>query len=334
MIPFKRENFFPKKNELDVQSLIKIFSEHIIEKKINSNFSIDDISSLEYQIDNSVFFIEDELFDLKISEKILIITSKKPIFEKFNNNIIFIKNFSKLYNSLINYLFLTEDKGTINDDYFYKNFSHISKSSHIHPSVSIGANCFIGKGVIIGKNSLIKNNVVIKNSIIGSNVIVSDNTSIGTTGFGFDYYDRGASNLTPHVGIVIINDNCYIGTSCTIDRAKINYTYIGKNSMIDNLVHIAHNVFIDDNACIAAQTGISGSVKIGKNVTIGGQTGFAGHISIGDDVIIAAKSGVTKNILSKSKIAGFPAIDIKKWKRNIIKERNNGYKWNPKDFTS
>ena len=41
--------------------------------------------------------------------------------------------------------------------------------------------------------------------------------------------------------------------------------------MIDNLVHIAHNVFIDDNACIAAQTGISGSVKIGKNVTIGGQ---------------------------------------------------------------
>ena len=48
--------------------------------------------------------------------------------------------------------------------------------------------------------------------------------------------------------------------------------------MIDNMVHIAHNVIIGENACIAAQTGISGSVKIGENVTIGGQVGFAGHI--------------------------------------------------------
>ena len=27
-------------------------------------------------------------------------------------------------------------------------------------------------------------------------------------------------------------------------EAKIDITYIGKNSMIDNLVHIAHNVYI------------------------------------------------------------------------------------------
>ena len=67
---------------------------------------------------------------------------------------------------------------------------------------------------------------------------------------------------------------------CTIDRGKIDFTYIGKNSMIDNMVHIAHNVIIGKNACIAAQTGISGSVKIGDNVTIGGQVGFAGHIKL------------------------------------------------------
>ena len=53
---------------------------------------------------------------------------------------------------------------------------------------------------------------------------------------------------------------------------------------------------------------------------------FAGHINIGDNVIIAAKSGVTKNIPSNSTIAGFPAIDIKEWKRKIILEKKNGYK--------
>ena len=95
--------------------------------------------------------------------------------------------------------------------------------------------------------------------------------------------------------------------------------------MIDNLVHIAHNVIIGENACIAAQTGISGSVTIGNNVTIGGKAGFAGHIKVGDNVVIAALSGVTKNIKDNSIVAGFPAIDIKEWKKNLIRQRNNGH---------
>ena len=96
--------------------------------------------------------------------------------------------------------------------------------------------------------------------------------------------------------------------------------------MIDNMVHIAHNVITGDNVCIAAQTGISGSVKIGSNVIIGGQAGFSGHINIGDNVVVAAKSGVTKNVNDNSQIAGFPATDIKKWKRKIINERRYRYK--------
>ena len=96
--------------------------------------------------------------------------------------------------------------------------------------------------------------------------------------------------------------------------------------MIDNMVHIAHNVIIGESACIAAQTGISGSVTIGDNVTIGGQVGFAGHIKIGDNAVIAAKSGVTKNIKDNSRVAGFPATDIREWKKNLIRQKKNGYK--------
>jgi len=53
---------------------------------------------------------------------------------------------------------------------------------------------------------------------------------------------------------------------------------------------------------------------------IGGQVGIAGHITIGDKVMIAAKSGVTKNIINNSTVAGFPAIDIKKWRKIIVKQ--------------
>ena len=183
----------------------------------------------------------------------------------------------------------------------------------------------IGKGVEIGKNCIIKNNVVLKNCIIKNNVIICDNSSIGTTGFGFDTNKRGSLFLNPQIGIVIIDDNVHLGSGCTVDRGKIDYTYIGRNSMLDNLVHIAHNVIIGDNACIAAQTGISGSVTIGNNVTIGGKAGFAGHIKVGNNVVVAALSGVTKDVKDDSIVAGFPAIDIKEWKKNIIRQRNNGH---------
>ena len=138
----------------------------------------------------------------------------------------------------------------------------------------------------------------------------------------------GSVNLSPHIGIVHIDENVSIGSNCSIDKAKIDITYIGKNSMIDNLVHIAHNVIIGDNACIAAQTGIAGSVKIGRNLICGGQSAFAGHITIGDSVLVAGKSGVTKNLKDNSSVAGSPATDINKWKKSIIlnRKKNARYK--------
>ena len=41
--------------------------------------------------------------------------------------------------------------------------------------------------------------------------------------------------------------------------------------------------------------------------------------------MIAARSGVTKNIKENSVVAGFPAIDIREWKKNIIRNRKNGH---------
>ena len=91
------------------------------------------------------------------------------------------------------------------------------------------------------------------------------------------------------------------------------------------LAQIAHNVIIGDNSIIAAQSGVAGSTTIGKNCLIGGQVGIAGHLKIGDNVKIAGKSGVTKNISDNSVVAGFPAVDIKKWKKGIINQ-NRGIK--------
>ena len=124
------------------------------------------------------------------------------------------------------------------------------------------------------------------------------------------------SNLRyPHIGIVIIEDNCEIGCGATIDRGSMSNTIIGKNTYLDNQIHIAHNVNIGENSIIAGQVGIAGSSIIGKNVRIGGQAGISGHLKIGDTVDIAGGSGVIKDIPNNTKVMGYPAKNIREFLR-------------------
>tara|TARA_Y100000996_G_C22511013_1_gene638394 strand:+ start:168 stop:1145 length:978 start_codon:yes stop_codon:yes gene_type:complete len=321
MLSFDRSIFFPRSNKIDLKELLILINTSIIKKEINSNFDILDISSPVYPKNNSIIFLKEFSKEYNFKKKdILIIVSNEKIFNQIKiSNKILIKDFEKTYNLIINHMFIHEDHHSFKDEFNDIDGSYISKFSNIDNSSYIGKNCVIGRGVKIGKNCIIKNNVTVKNTYINDNVIICDNSVIGGTGFGFDLKNMGARNLTPQIGIVFVDSNVLIGSCCTVDRGKIDQTFIGENSMIDNQVHIAHNVVLGKNSCIAAQTGISGSTFIDDNVVIGGQTGIAGHINIGKNVIIAAKSGVTKNIFNNSVIAGFPASDIKEWKKNIIK---------------
>jgi len=185
-------------------------------------------------------------------------------------------------------------------------------------NVSIGSNCMIGhntiieKNVIIGNNCSIGSNTIIRNTLIKNNVRILDNCVIGKHGFGF--FPKNNENLRyPHMGIVLIEDDCEIGCGSTIDRGSMSNTTIGKNTYLDNQIHIAHNVKIGENSIIAGQVGIAGSSIIGNNVKIGGQAGISGHLKIGNNVEIAGGSGVIKDIPDNSKVMGYPAKNIRKF---------------------
>ena len=196
------------------------------------------------------------------------------------------------------------------------NFTNIYDNSVINNNVIIESNCSIGPNVFISQNVLISSNSSISNCIIGANTVIKSGVVIGSEGFGFELNTK---KRIRHMGNVVIGKDCYIGANTTIDRAVLESTIIDDNCNLDNLIQIAHNVKIGKHAVIAAQVGIAGSTEIGDFVKIGGQAGVSGHLSIGNNVTIAAKSGVTKNIENGQIVAGFPAIDIKKWKKNIIK---------------
>ncbi len=203
----------------------------------------------------------------------------------------------------------------------FKNKVMHGKNVLIGSNVKIGKNCLIGhntiieKNVIIGDNCSIGSNTIIRNTILKNHVRILDGCVIGKKGFGF-FPKNGNNYRFPQIGIVLINDYSEIGCGSTIDRGSISNTVIGKNTYLDNQIHIAHNVKIGDNCIIAGQVGFAGSSVLGNNVMIGGQAGISGHLVIGNNIKIGGGSGVIKNLPDNSKVMGYPAKDLKEFIKN------------------
>ena len=204
----------------------------------------------------------------------------------------------------------------------FKEKVNFGKNVLIGKNIKIGSNCLIGhnsiieKNVSIGDNCSIGSNVIIRNSVIKNNVHILDGCVIGKKGFGF-FPDKNSNFRYPQVGIVIIEDNAEIGSGSTIDRGSMSNTIIGKNTFLDNQIHIAHNVKIGENCIIAGQVGFAGSSILGNNVMIGGQAGISGHLKVGNNVQIGGGSGVIRDIKDNSKVMGYPAKDLKKFIKEI-----------------
>ena len=243
-----------------------------------------------------------------------IITDKPYFVFALLSNLFFKNDISS--NGIISNTVSIADNTTIHKNVQIDPFSCIHQNTEIMDNTIIGSNSKIGPNVILHSNCIIHDNVSISNSIIMDNCEIQSGARIGGSGFGFDEITK---QKIYHNGNVIIGNDTTIGSNTTIDRAVFNSTKIGKFSQIDNLVQIAHNVILGDHSIIAAQSGVAGSTNIGDYVKIGGQSGIAGHLNIGNNVTIAGKSGVTKNIDDNKVVAGFPAKDIRIWKKEIIK---------------
>jgi len=191
----------------------------------------------------------------------------------------------------------------------------IGKNVKIGKHTQIGANTIIEHDVEIGENCIIGSAVIIKNTLIDKRVVIQDSCKIGQKGFGF-LPNKNQNFKFPHFGKVIIKSDVEIASGCTIDRGSIDDTIIGKNTYLDNQVHVAHNVKIGENCMIAGQVGFAGSSVIGNNVSIGGQAGVSGHLKIGNNVKIGGGSGVVKDIEDNNIVMGYPAVKLREFLKN------------------
>lgn len=193
----------------------------------------------------------------------------------------------------------------------------ISAGARIGKESVISSGCRIGENVTIGDHTRLDSNVVVYYDVtIGDHCVIQANTAIGSTGFGY-YFIEGQNRLIPHTGTVVIEDFVEIGANCCVDRAKFGETRIGKDTKVDNLVQIAHNVEIGEHSLIAAQVGIAGSSKIGNGVIIAGMAGISDHVTINDGAMVGGGSAVIREVAPGQQIWGEPAIELKDRMRQI-----------------
>ena len=319
--------FFKNRGPFKIDKLLNSLS---VKNENLTRLKVSDIKNLSEAKKNDITFFHSKKYELLASKtkasfcnttkslaNILPFDCKKIIVE---NVLIATAKITKLF-----YPDSIEDEfdSTVKDiskSLFNKKVKH-GKNVLIGKNVKIGKNCTIGhnsileKNVIIGNNCSIGSNVIIRNSILYNDIHVLDGCVIGKKGFGF-FPNKDKNIRYPHIGIVIIKDFAEIGCGNTIDRGSMSNTVIGKNTFLDNQIHIAHNNQIGDNCIIAGQVGFAGSSTIGNNVMIGGQAGISGHLKIGNNIQIGGGSGVIKNLPDGSKVMGYPAKDL----RNFIKD--------------
>ncbi len=194
----------------------------------------------------------------------------------------------------------------------------ISNTAKIGKNTIIMPGCFIGNEVTIGDNCVLHPNVVVYDHCqIGNNVTIHANTSIGSDAF---YFKKRASSFEPlyTCGNVVIHDDVVIGSNCSIDKGVSSQTSIGKWSILDNHVHVGHDVEIGERCLFAAQVGIAGACKIGNNVTIWGQVGISSGITIEDNATLLAQSGLGENVKNGQTYFGSPAGPAKEKMRELF----------------
>ncbi|MBT5987486.1 MAG: UDP-3-O-(3-hydroxymyristoyl)glucosamine N-acyltransferase [Elusimicrobiaceae bacterium] len=292
--------------------------------KGKENFKITEICPITECGKHGICFLE-KLENLPTLEKltagcVMIPEEAKKKDFKFSGNILYCENVKIAFMKLLKYV----DKISDRHPKTVSSKAEISQKAKVSTTASIGAfsviengaeigdnsiiypNVYIGKDVKIGAGCIVYPNVVIREACaLGNNVILQPGCVIGGDGFGY-VFDGKMHQKIPQIGRVLIEDDVEIGANTTIDRATLKETFIGKNSKIDNLVQIGHNVKLGTSCIIISQTGIAGSVEVGQGTIISGQTAIKDHVKIGKFNTIGPRTGIMKDTKDKETLFGFP----------------------------
>lgn len=191
--------------------------------------------------------------------------------------------------------------------------ARVADGAVIGRNVHLGANVSIGPEVIIGDNVVVHTNSVIAGTVhIGNGVIIKENTVIGSEGYGFVLNRNGNPVHVPHLGAIFIEDLCWIGANTTIERAEIDDTTIGRNSKIDDMVHVGGGCHIGARSMLTAGSVIGSGVRVGEDCWLALNTSIKENVRIGSNTLLGMGSVALSDLDANSIYVGTPAKFLKK----------------------
>jgi UDP-3-O-[3-hydroxymyristoyl] glucosamine N-acyltransferase len=212
----------------------------------------------------------------------------------------------------------------------------VARGASVDPAASVGPLCSVGEGASIGPRSVLHAGVHVYRDVrvgadctlhagsvlregteLGDRVALQPGVVLGGDGFGYAFDEQGRFEKVPQVGRVVVEDDVEIGAGTTVDRATLGETRIRAGAKIDNLVMIAHNCDVGENAVIIAQAGLAGSTTVGRQAMLMAQSGSAGHLTIGERAFVGARAGLHKDVAPGARVYGAPSMEERRWHRVI-----------------
>ena len=213
------------------------------------------------------------------------------------------KDFFELHNKLVK-----------EDFYFTKRDNQISEKAYISEKANIGKyNITIEDDVIIEAGVTIYENVTIRRG-----TTIKSGTILGADGFQY-VRDREEIIKVEPAGELEIAENVVIHNNSVIDKGIFGKTFIGENTKIYNLVHVAHDSKIGKNVFLTAGVIVCGRVKIGDNSYLGPNCTIKNGLFLDKNSKVSMGAVVTKNVNENEVVTGNFAISHEKFIKNLKK---------------
>ena len=213
------------------------------------------------------------------------------------------KDFFELHNKLVKEGF-----------YFTKRDNRISEKAYISEKANIGKyNIIIEDNIIIEAGVTIYENVTIRRG-----TTIKSGTILGADGFQY-VRDREEIIKVEPAGELEIAENVVIHNNSVIDKGIFGKTFIGENTKIYNLVHVAHDSKIGKNVFLTAGVIVCGRVKIGDNSYLGPNCTIKNGLFLDKNSKVSMGAVVTKNVNENEVVTGNFAISHEKFIKNLKK---------------
>jgi UDP-3-O-[3-hydroxymyristoyl] glucosamine N-acyltransferase len=196
------------------------------------------------------------------------------------------------------------------DGFLWESFdSRIDPSARVHKSAVIAErDVVIGPGAEVGPTS-----VVLERSVIEGGAHVGVGVVVGLDAFEI-FEGANPRRILKQAGGVWLESGATVLAHCTLVRATFGgFTRLCRGAMVDVLVHVAHDVTLEDNSTVVACAEVSGRCTVGEGAYIGPNACIRNGITVGSNATVSMGAVVTRDVADDATVSGNFAVPHEQW---------------------